>query len=96
MCLKKWFGKKQEVEVQVEQKSVDELINMLDALVDQLRLVHNESKKQDEKIKQLEEELKKEFAATCAAKDQIVELLNVQAGLERKLLDINKIIDGDK
>lgn len=98
MCFKKWFNKKEkevaEV-VPVERKPVDELVQSIQELVVQLNLVVEENKKLEEKIVQLELEKQKEFEATCAAKDQVVELLNVQAGLERKLLEIDKIIEGE-
>lgn len=92
MFFKNWFGKKEE-EVQVERKAADELVEMIHALVVQLELVQKEAEEQDARVKFLENELQKEYQATCAAKDRIVELLNEQAKLERKLIDINKIID---
>lgn len=98
MCFKKWFNKKEKEVVEVapvERKPVDELVQSIQELVVQLNLVVEENKKLEEKIVQLELEKQKEFEATCAAKDQVVELLNVQAGLERKLLEIDKIIDGE-
>jgi len=98
MCLKKWFNKKEKEVVEVvpvERKPVDELVQSIQELVVQLNLVVEENKKLEEKIVQLELEKQKEFEATCAAKDQVVELLNVQAGLERKLLEIDKIIEGE-
>lgn len=98
MCFKKWFNKKEKEVVEVvpvERKPVDELVQSIQELVVQLNLVVEENKKLEEKIVQLEIEKQKEFEATCAAKDQVVELLNVQAGLERKLLEIDKIIEGE-
>ena len=98
MCFKKWFNKKEKEVVEVvpvERKPVDELVQSIQELVVQLNLVVEENKKLEEKIVQLELEKQKEFEATCAAKDQVVELLNVQAGLERKLLEIDKIIEGE-
>lgn len=96
MCLRKLFGKKEVVEeVPVERKSVVELMEMLHALADQLSLVVNDANEQDEKLKQMEEELRKEREQTMLAKDQVVDLLNKQAELERKLADIDKIIDGE-
>ena len=98
MCLRKLFGKKKEeevVEVPVERRSVDELMEMISALAAQLSLVLNDANEQDDKLKLMEEELRKEREQTMLAKDQVVDLLNKQAELERKLADIDKIIDGE-
>ena len=98
MCLRKLFGKKKvEVveEVPVERRSVDELMSMINDLAVQLSLVLNDADEQEGRIQLLEEELQKEREQTMLAKDQVVDLLNKQAELERKLADIDKIIDGE-
>ena len=58
MCLKKWFGKEEEVveEVPVERKPIDELLENINNLAVQLNLVVEDNKKLEEKIKQLEQE----------------------------------------
>ena len=96
MCLRKLFGKKEVIEeVPVERRSVDELMNMINDLAVQLSLVLNDANEQEARIQLLEEELQKEREQTMLAKDQVVDLLNKQAELERKLADIDKIIDGE-
>lgn len=96
MCFKKWFGKEEEVveEVPVERKPVEEMVQMMNDLVTQLNLVVAENKQLEERIKQLEEEKYQEYLATCDAKDQVVELLNKQAELERRLNDIGELAKG--
>ena len=96
MCFKKWFGKEEEVieevvEEVVEKKPVDELLESIQELVVQLNLVIAENKQLEERIKQLEEEKMVEYDATCAAKDQIVEILNEKAELERRLEEIRTL-----
>ena len=97
MCFKKWFGKEEvveesmPVEAPVERKSVDELLESIQELVVQLNLVVAENKQLEERIKQLEEEKNAEYEATCAAKDQIVEILNEKAELERRLDEIRTL-----
>ena len=96
MCLRKLFGKKEVVEeVPVERRSVDELMNMINDLAVQLSLVLNDANEQEGRMQLLKEELQKEREQTMLAKDQVVDLLNKQAELERKLADIDKIIDGE-
>ena len=96
MCLRKLFGKKEVVEeVPVERRSVDELMCMINDLAVQLSLVLNDANEQEGRMQLLEEELQKEREQTMLAKDQVVDLLNKQAELERKLADIDKIIDGE-
>ena len=89
MCLRKLFGKKEVVEeVPVERRSVDELMNMINDLAVQLSLVLNDANEQEARIQLLEEELQKEREQTMLAKDQVVDLLNKQAELERKLFTV--------
>lgn len=98
MCLKKWFGKEEVVEEEVveevERRSVDELIATMDGLSDQFRLVLKDVDAKDMEIVRLEAELKAQYEATCEAKDQIVDLLNQIAVLERRLDDIENIARG--
>ena len=96
MCFKKWFGKEEEVveEVPVERKPIDELLESINNLAVQLNLVVEDNKKLEERIKQLEEEKMVEYEATCAAKDQVVELLNEKAELERRLDEIMDLAKG--
>ena len=93
MCFKKWFGKEEEVveEVPVEMKPVEELDQMMKDLMAQLKAVIDENKKLEERIKQLEEEKRQEYEATCKAKDQVVELLNEKAEMERLFNEIEKM-----
>lgn len=93
MCFKKWFGKEEEVveEVPVEMKPVEELDQMMKDLMAQLKAVIDENKKLEERIKQLEEEKQQEYEATCKAKDQVVELLNEKAEMERLFNEIEKM-----
>ena len=97
MCLKKWFGKEEEVveEVPVERKPIDELLENINNLAVQLNLVVEDNKKLEEKIKQLEQEKQNEYEATCKAKDQVVELLNEKAELERRLGEIMDLAKGN-
>ena len=96
MCLKKWFGKEEEVveEVPVERKPIDELLENINNLAVQLNLVVEDNKKLEEKIKQLEQEKQNEYEATCKAKDQVIELLNEKAELERRLEEIMDLAKG--
>lgn len=95
MCLKKWFGKEEEEvvveEVPVEMKPVEELDQMMKDLMAQLKVVIEENKKLEERIKQLEEEKQQEYEATCKAKDQVVELLNEKAEMERIFDEIERM-----
>ena len=93
MCFKKWFGKEEEVveEVPVERKPVDELLESINNLAVQLNLVVEDNKKLEERIQQLEQEKQNEYEATCKAKDQVVELLNEKAELERRLDEIRTL-----
>lgn len=93
MCFKKWFGKEEEVveEVPVEMKPVEELDQMMKDLMAQLKAVIDENKKLEERVKQLEEEKQQEYEATCKAKDQVVELLNEKAEMERLFNEIEKM-----
>lgn len=107
MCFKKWLGKEEEVveEVPVERKPVDELVQSIQDLVVQLNLVVEDNKKmekmieglkadvqgQKEVIEMLDHDRNKEYEATCKAKDQIVELLNEKADLERRLEEIRTL-----
>ena len=93
MCFKKWFGKEEEVveEVPVEMKPVEELDQMMNDLMAQLKAVIDENRKLEEKVKQLEEEKQQEYEATCKAKDQVVELLNEKAEMERLFNEIEKM-----
>lgn len=99
MCLKKLFGKEEKQEevveeVKVERRSVDELIETMDGLSAQLRLVLKDVEDKDAEIVRLEEELQAQYEATCEAKDQIVDLLNQIAALERRLDEIENIARG--
>lgn len=93
-----WFKKDkvEEVveEVPVERKSVDDLVQSIQDLVVQLNLVVEDNKKLEEKIKQLEQEKQNEYEATCKAKDQVIELLNEKAELERILKEIMDLAKG--
>ena len=95
MCFKKWFGKEEEEEVveevPVEMKPVEELDQMMKDLMAQLKAVIDDNKKLEERIKQLEEEKQQEYEATCKAKDQVVELLNEKAEMERLFNEIEKM-----
>lgn len=111
MCFKKWFGKEEEVveEVPVERKPVDELVQAIQDLVVQLNLVVEDNKKmekmieglkadvqgQKEIIEMLDHDRNKEHEAVCKAKDQIVDLLNEKAELERRLNDIGELAKGE-
>lgn len=98
MCLKKWFGKEEVVEEEVveevERRNVDELIDTMNGLADQFMLVLKDIDAKDMEITRLEAELKAQYEATCDAKDQIVDLLNQIAALERRLDDIENIARG--
>ena len=99
MCLKKLFGKEEKQEevveeVEVERRSVDELMETMDGLSAQLRLVLKDVEDKDAEIVRLEEELQAQYEATCEAKDQIVDLLNQIAALERRLDEIENIARG--
>ena len=109
MCFKKWFGKEEVVEeVPVEIKPVDELVANLNELVQQLHAVIEENKKLEERVVNLEKKEKeqaeiiemldndrnKEYEATCKAKDQVVELLNEKAELEKRLEEIMDLAKG--
>ena len=92
MCFKKWFGKEEVVEeVPVEMKPVEELDQMMKDLMAQLKAVIDENKKLEERVKQLEEEKQQEYEATCKAKDQVVELLNEKAEMERLFNEIERM-----
>ena len=56
-----------------------------------MKPVVDENKKLEERIKQLEEEKQQEYEATCKAKDQVVELLNEKAEMERLFNEIEKM-----
>lgn len=98
MCLKKWFGKEEVVEEEVveevERRSVDELIATMNGLADQFMLVLKDVDAKDMEIARLEAELKAQYEATCDAKDQIVDLVNQIAALERRLDEIENIARG--
>lgn len=99
MCFKKLFGKKEKheevkEEVKVERRSVDELVETMDGLSAQLKLVLKDIDAKDVEIARLEAELKDQYEATCEAKDQIVDLLNQIAALERRLDEIEDIARG--
>ena len=99
MCLKKLFGKEEKQEevveeVEVERRSVDELMETMDGLSAQLRLVLKDVEDKDAEIVRLEGELQDQYEATCEAKDQIVDLLNQIAALERRLDEIENIARG--
>lgn len=89
--INKFRGTK-EVEV-VQRKSVVELIHLLGVLSQQLQLVETDAEEQDNRIKYLENELQKQYEATCEAKDQIVDLLNEKSELERKLDKIRDLTE---
>ena len=110
MCLKKWFGKEEIIEeVPVERKPVDELVQAIQDLVVQLNLVVEDNKKmekmieglkadvqgQKEMIEMLDHDRNKDYEALCKAKDQIVDLLNEKAELERRLNDIGELAKGE-
>lgn len=93
------------VEEVVEKKPVDELVAGMQDLVVQLNLVVEENKKLEERVRELElknvEQIEvismldadrnKEHEDLCVAKDQIVDLLNAKADLERRLEEIDKL-----
>jgi cell fate (sporulation/competence/biofilm development) regulator YlbF (YheA/YmcA/DUF963 family) len=96
MCLRKLFGKKEVVEeVPVEKKPVDELLEMINALAEQLRLVVADDRAQDERVRFLEEEIQQEKSRTVDANKRIQELEEEKKQLEAKLDEINRIIDGE-
>ncbi len=97
MCFKKWFGKEEEVveEVPVERKPVDELVQSIQDLVAQLNLVIEDNKKLEEKIVQLEAELQQEYEATCAAKDQLIDVIHEKGKLEKRLDEIMDLAKGE-
>lgn len=96
MCLRKLFGKKEVVEeVPVEKKPVDELLEMINALAEQLRLVVADDRAQDERVRFLEEEIQQEKNLTIDANKRIHELEEEKKQLEAKLDEINRIIDGE-
>lgn len=96
MCLRKLFGKKEVVEeVPVEKKPVDELLEMINALAEQLRLVVADDRAQDERVRFLEEEIQQEKNRTVDANKRIHELEEEKKQLEAKLVEINRIIDGE-
>ena len=96
------------VEEVVEKKPVDELLESIQELVVQLNLVVVENKQLEERVAELEKKEKeqseiiemldndrnKEYEATCNAKDQVVELLNEKAELERRLGEIMDLAKG--
>lgn len=97
MCLKKLFGKKEkheDVVEEVERRSVDELVETMDGLSAQLKLVLKDIDVKDVEIARLEAELKDQYEATCTAKDQIVDLLNQISALEKRLDEIENIARG--
>jgi transcriptional regulator with GAF, ATPase, and Fis domain len=64
---------------------------MMNDLMSQLKAVIDENRKLEEKVKQLEEEKQQEYEATCKAKDQVVELLNEKAEMERLFNEIERM-----
>lgn len=84
------FRRTKEVKV-VQRKSIVDLLHLLAVLSQQLQLVESDANEQDNRIKYLENELQKQYEATCEAKDQIVELLNEKFELERKLDEIHNL-----
>lgn len=86
------FRRTKEVEV-VQRKSVVELIHLVSVFSRQLQLIEADAKEQDTRIKYLENELQKQYEATCEAKDQIVDLLNEKNELERKLAEIHALTE---
>ena len=97
MCFKKWFGKEEEVveEVPVERKPVDELVQSIQDLVVQLNLVVEDNKKLEKVIEGLKADVQGQYEATCVAKDQVVQLLNEKAELERRLQEIGDLAKGE-
>lgn len=97
MCFKKWFGKEEEVveEVPVERKPVDELVQAIQDLVVQLNLVVEDNKKLEKVIEGLKADVQGQYEATCEAKDQVVQLLNEKAELERRLEEIGDLAKGE-
>ena len=95
MCFKKWFGKEEVIEeIPVERKPVDELVQNIKDLIDQLNLVIEDNKKLEEHIKMMENEKQQDYEAACKAKEQVVDLLNEKAELERRLEDIENLAKG--
>lgn len=95
MCFKRFRKEKVEEEVQeVERRSVDELIATMDGLSAQLKLVLGDVDEKDKEIARLEAELQAQYEATCDAKDQVVDLLNQIAALEKRLDEIENIARG--
>lgn len=96
-------------EVPVERKPVDELVQAMYDLVNQLTMIVEDNKRmekqieglkadvqgQKEMIDVLEHDKNKEYEANCVAKDQIVDLLNEKAELERRLNEIGKLVKGE-
>lgn len=95
-------------EVVVEKKPVEELVSNIQDLVVQLNLVVEENKHLEGKVNELEalkeEQVKviemldtdrnKEHEELCAAKDQITDLLNEKATLEKRLEEIMELAKG--
>lgn len=97
MCFKKLFKKEEPVvEEVVERKPVDKLVQGMNDLVAQLNLVVEDNRRLEGVIEQLQMEKQQEYENTCAAKDQIVELLNQIAELERRLDNIEELAKGGK
>lgn len=101
MCFKRFRKEKVEEKVQekavleeVERRSVDELMATMDGLSAQLKLVLGDVDEKDKEIARLEDELQAQYEATCAAKDQVVDLLNQIAALEKRLDEIENIARG--
>lgn len=95
MCFKRFRKEKVEEEVQeVERRSADELMATMDGLSAQLKLVLGDVDEKDKEIARLEAELQAQYEATCDAKDQVVDLLNQIAALEKRLDEIENIARG--
>lgn len=97
MCFKRFRKEKvQEKAVleEVERRSVDELMATMDGLSAQLKLVLGDVDEKDKEIARLEDELQAQYEATCVAKDQVVDLLNQIAALEKRLDEIENIARG--
>lgn len=94
--------------VVVEKKPVEELVSNIQDLVVQLNLVVEENKQLEGKVNELEalkeEQVKviemldndrnKDHEELCAAKDQINDLLNEKATLEKRLEEIMELAKG--
>ena len=97
MCLKKWFGKEEEVveEVPVERKPVDELVQSINDLVAQLNLVIEDNKQLEQRIKGLEADVQGQCEETSRVNKRVEELMEEKAELQRRLDEIGDLAKGE-